>query len=205
MSHPMTSWTRAALVLLLLAGPFVLSSGRAAAADRSIGACHQCGAHGQLVARTIMVPTWVSETRMESKVVKKSVEREEKYTVFQRAPVTRKFSTECWYLDNDVKTQTITEKNCHLVQNPAELTKHIKVPETECRTETVCREVCNADGSVTVIEEPCVREVTVLRDDVQTSSCVEPQVVFDETKRDITYLRQSSQKVRRPVQRRNGS
>lgn len=152
-----------------------------------VGTCHECQAHGQLVVCTIMVPTWVSETRLESKIIKKSVEREETYTAFERVPVTHKFSKECCYLDNDVKTQPVVEKKCHIVQNPVEVTRHVKVPETLLQTEMVCREVCNADGTTTIIEEPCTREVTVMRDDVQVSTCSRPQVVFEETKRDLTY------------------
>ncbi|MCU0960007.1 MAG: hypothetical protein MUF48_07860 [Pirellulaceae bacterium] len=153
----------------------------------SVGKCPHCQGHGQLVVCTITVPTWVSETRLESKIIKKSVEREETYTAFERVPVTQKFTKECCYLDCDVKTQPVVDKQCHIVQNPVEVTRHVKVPETHLQTEMVCREVCNPDGTVTVIEEPCTREVTVMRDDVQVSTCTRPQVVFEETKRDLTY------------------
>lgn len=205
MSHQAIFSPRTILTVALLCGLSCSQGVRFAAADHALsshtkkllaanlhfkgaaGACQQCGGHGPLAQRTIMVPTWVSETRLESKVITKTVERQETYTAFERVPVTRKFTKECCYLDTEVKTQPITEKKCHIVQNPVEVTQHVKVPELTLQTEMVCREICNPDGSISVIEEPCTREVTVLRDDVRISICQRPQVVFEETKRDLTY------------------
>jgi hypothetical protein len=205
MSHQTILSPRTVLTIALLCGLSCSYGVRFAAADHplsshtkkllgaghhlkgSVGACQQCGGHGPLADRTIMVPTWVSETRLESKVITKTVERQETYTAFERVPVTRKFTKECCYLDTEVKTQPITDKKCHIVQNPVEITQHVKVPEMTLQTEMVCREICNPDGSISVIEEPCTREVAVLRDDVRISICQRPQVVFEETKRDLTY------------------
>lgn len=195
----------AALAILFLVGGFFVRGGvPSARADHALaphkktgvpahlpkapaGTCQRCQTHGQLFVCTIMVPTWVSETRLESKIIQKSEEREETYTAFERVPVTHKFTKECCYLDCDVKTQEVVDKQCHIVQNPVEVLRHVQVPEPQLQTEMVCRKVCNPDGTVTIIQEPCTREVMVMRDDVQLSTCCRPQVVFEETKRDLTY------------------
>lgn len=151
--------------------------------------CEHCGASvgaHHLVPCTIMVPMTVTETRMKTHVVKKTVEREETYTVFQRVPVHRKYTTEKCYLDDEVRTKTITEKKCRQVVNPVVKTCKVMVPHIESRQETVTREICTEDGLVRV-EEPCTRQVTVLHEELRSKTYCVPDVVFDTTKREISY------------------
>lgn len=157
---------------------------------RRPGCCEQCGvACGapRLVECTVKVPVTVAETQMQSKVITKVVDREETYTVFQRVPVTRKFVKEKCYLEDEVQTKTVTKTECHRVTNPVERTAHVKVPETEIRQEMVRKPICTEHGLLCV-EVPCERAVTVLRDDIQTDSYCEQDVVFAKTTRDISYV-----------------
>jgi hypothetical protein len=151
--------------------------------------CQHCGAaceSCQLVECTVYVPMTVMEKRVQNCVVNKTEQREETYTVFKRVPKTRKITKEVCYLQDDVRTQTITEKQCHRVMNPVVRMEHVNVYEPEVREMTVKREVCTECGKV-CIEEPCTCTVMVKRPDVRIRQCQEPDVVFETTKRDISY------------------
>jgi hypothetical protein len=151
--------------------------------------CQHCGTTCQayqLVERTILVPITITETRMKSRVVSTIKDREETCTVFRRVPVTRKFEKEICYLDDEVRTKTITETECHRVDNPVVRTSVIKVPETVIRPEVVQKEICTEHG-VVCVEEVCEKAITVLRDDFRTDTYCEPDVVFEKSTRQIDY------------------
>ncbi len=149
--------------------------------------CDRCGANGcRMATKTVMVPMTVVETRMKTCVVKKTVEREETYTVFRRVPVHREFNKEVCYLDDEVKTKEIEETKCRVIKVPVERTIHVKVPVREIQTQMVRRERC-VDGHKVIVEEPCTREVIRKTDDIRTEMCQEPQLVFETNKRTIDY------------------
>jgi hypothetical protein len=153
------------------------------------GCCQECGAECTrcpLKTCTIMVPMNITETRVRTRVEKVTEDREEKYTVFQHVPVTRKITKERCYLDDEVRTKMITEKECHRVTVPVIRTCVVKVPETVQQEIMVQREICTPEGKVCV-EEPCIREITVERDDYVSKTCQEPQVVIETKQREISY------------------
>lgn len=152
--------------------------------------CDRCGnpcEHSHLVARTVMVPMEVVETRMKTCVVNKTVERDETYTVFKRVPEKRKFTKQTCYLADEVKTQTVTEKQCHVVMNPVERDYKVNVPEVEIHEGTQTR-VCHHCGQTYCIEEPCTCTVTRTHEEPRHQSYQEPDVVFTESKKDISYV-----------------
>ena len=157
-----------------------------ASADGSSGqqpSCMVCGACTCVVTKTIMCPVQITETRVKYVTETKTEEHELPYTVFQRVPVTRKYDRECCYLADETKTKVITWKECRRVNNPTVQTYTTQVPETECRVGT--RQVCRCiDGENVMVEEPYNCEVTVLRPDVGSKNCNQPDVVF-ETKSDV--------------------
>ena len=151
--------------------------------------CQKCGtscSSGELVECTVYVPMTVMEMRSQSRVEYKTEQREETYTVFQRVPKTRKYTKEKCYLDDEVRTQTITEKKCHRVMNPVVRIENVNVLEPEVREGVIQKEVCTKCGKI-CIEEPCSCTVMVPRADVRTQTCEVPDVVFEETKRQIDY------------------
>ena len=151
--------------------------------------CDHCGSAcntHQLVKKTVMVPCEVTETQLKTCVVKREVEKEETYTVFKRVPVTRKFEKETCYLEDEVKTQTIECKQCKQVENPVVRTFAVNVPVTETHMGTRQREVCTHCGKV-CIEEPCQCQVTRMQRDMRTSNYCEKDVVFETTKKEISY------------------
>jgi hypothetical protein len=153
------------------------------------GNCGRCGsacdAH-RLVKKTVMVPCVITETRLETCVVKQEVEKEETYTVFKRVPVTRKFEKETCYLADEIKTQMIETKQCHQVENPVIRTFAVNVPVTEQQTTMHKREICTECGKV-CIEEPCTCQITRMKRDLQTTQYCEKDVVFEKTKKEISY------------------
>lgn len=98
--------------------------------------CAECGRQCDpcdLQVCTIRVPARVVETRVKVEVVKQPETREEKYTVFQLVPKTRKFEQQRCYLKHDVKSKVITQEKCHLVKLPVEQTINVKTYHPECR------------------------------------------------------------------------
>ena len=151
--------------------------------------CDACGCNCQatrLVAKTVMVPTVVTERRFKSCVVKTMKEREETYTAFKRVPVTRKYTKKKCYLEDEVKTKMITETKCKHVKNPVISTVPVKVPVEEFHERLVQREVCTECGKV-CIEEPCTCKVVRLKTDLETRQCEVNDVVFEKVKREIDY------------------
>jgi hypothetical protein len=144
-----------------------------------------------------MCPTQVTETQVRYVTETKTEEHELPYTVFQRVPVTRKYERECCYLADEAKTKVIQWKECRRVDNPATQTYTVQVPETECRVGT--RQVCRCiDGEQVMCEEPYTYEVTVLRPEVRSNNCSQPDVVF-ETKSDVlSYCVKSPKKYKIP-------
>jgi hypothetical protein len=136
-----------------------------------------------LVTKTIMCPMQITETQVRYVTETKTEEHELPYTVFQRVPVTREYSRECCYLADETKTKVISWKECRRVDNPTVQTYTAQVPETECRVGT--RQDCRCiDGQQVLVEEPYDYQVTVLRPEVRSRNCNQPDVVF-ETKSDV--------------------
>jgi hypothetical protein len=151
--------------------------------------CVRCGtscARGQLIECTIMVPTTVVETRMQTCVVYTTEERTEEYTVFVRVPKERTYTKTYWYLDDAIETQEVVQERCQVVMNPVVREYNVQVPVRELRTITVpeggCAQSGKPGGEVT-----CQQEVTVMRDEPRTCTTQEPQVVFETTKSWIDY------------------
>jgi hypothetical protein len=176
---------RVSFVLSLVA----LASGQVVQANDACR-CGHCGSVCQphkLVPKTIMVPCVVTETRLETCVVKRQVEKDETYTVFQRVPVKRKFEKETCYLEDEVKTQTIECKQCKQVENPVTRVFAVNVPVTETQVGVRQREVCTHCGKV-CIEEPCTCQVTRMQRDMQSTNYCEKDVAFETTKKEISYV-----------------
>ncbi len=160
--------------------------------------CSHCGADGcPMVECTVMVPMTVTETRVKNCIVKKHVDREETYTVFRRVPEKREFKKELCYLDDEVKSQEIEKKTCHIVMNPVIQTYRVKVPVCEEQTEMVETQRC-IDGQMVVVEEPCTQQVIREREEVRTQNCERPQVVYETTKCTIDYCVKTPKKYEVP-------
>jgi hypothetical protein len=144
-----------------------------------------------------MVPCTVTETQVKNCIVKKQVEREESYTVFRRIAEKREFKKELCYLDDEVKTQEIEQKTCHIEMNPVVQTYRVKVPVCETQTEMVETERC-IDGEIVVVEEPCTRQVVRESEEVRTRDCERPQVVFETNKCTIDYCVKTPKKYEVP-------
>jgi len=144
--------------------------------------CQHCGGqceHCQLVPCQIMVPALVVETHMKTCVIKEEVEREVKYTVFQKIPTTRKIYKEKCHMECDVVTKTITQKKCHLV--PCEVVKS----STKTTYQPVVRDVNikNCDG--TCETRPCQVMVPVKEPCISTRN--ELHVAMETITKDIDY------------------
>lgn len=152
--------------------------------------CEVCGCQCcpcQMVNKTILVPMCITETRMKACIVKTEKERTETYTVFKRVPVKREYTTECCYMDTEIKSKEITKSKCRRVKNDTIFEDTIKVPtNTEIRHGTRCREVCTLCGKV-CIEEPCTCCITRAEDEPRSRNCIRNDVVFEECKKTIDY------------------
>lgn len=151
--------------------------------------CHHCGTHcqpGRLVKKTITVPTVVTETRLKTCIVKTMQEREETYTVFKRVPVKKTYNKETCYLDDEVRTKTITKKNCKRVKLPVTTDYAVNVPVEEFRPKTIHKELCSDCGKA-CIEEPCMCKVTRMTRDVRSKQCERDDIVFETIKKEINY------------------
>lgn len=180
-------WTSRALALLLAialpAGP-QLQGGTGDSEP-----CAKCGKAcpcGHLVACTIMVPTKVVETRIQSCVVYTQEQQTEEYTVFVRTPKERTYSKTCWYLKDTIEKKEVTEERCAVVKNPVVREYKVQVPVKEMREFNVPKEGCSQTDDA-VGGETCQREVTVLQEEPRSCTTEESQVVFQTTKRDMYY------------------
>jgi hypothetical protein len=179
-----------AWIWAIVAAAAVLSAAPVASYGNHLLRCHHCGKNcqtHQLVEKTVMVPRRVVEVRGQNCVVMKSVEREEKYTVFVLKPDKREYKKKICYLDDEVKEQVITKIEPKLVSVPVARVNHIKVPETVCREEERCREVCTKCGPECVCEV-CQVEKTYLVDSVASQQTKETQLVMDKSQCNIAYL-----------------
>jgi len=155
--------------------------------------CAECGtpcAACNLVECTVMVPMQVVVTRMQPQVVRETKERQETYTVFKRVHASRQFKREYCYLEDQVKTKTITEKKCHLVRNPAVCTTKVEVPQVQVREEVVapCADpACGCGAACDIEPQVCTREVVVPVIEERSRPTEVPDVVFSTTKRQIDY------------------
>jgi hypothetical protein len=186
--HGTTDMVKPAIHLTILAALVFtvayLNESRASANDGGghVGACSQCGkacGHGQLVTCTVMVPCNVLETRVKTSVVKELKQQTEKYTVFQLKPVSRKIEKECWYLKDVIKTETVTDEQCHLVKVPVIQNYEVKCYHPECR------EVVPADGCGNCPPQVC--EVMVETREPASRTCEEVKVAIAKTTKDIHY------------------
>jgi hypothetical protein len=154
------------------------------------GHCDRCGKschEHHLVKKTIMVPVVVTETRLKTCVIQKTEEREETYTVFKPVTKTQKFEKEICYLADEVKRKTITQTECHRVQNPVNRVSSIKVPVDEYYQGTELRRVCDECGREVCVEVPCTCKKTRLEKDLQSDFYQVEDVVFEKTTKDIDY------------------
>ena len=105
--------------------------------------------------------------------------RQETYTEFRRVPEKRTFYREECYLEDEVKTQEITQQQCHLVMNPVERKVKVQVPETQWREMPADKDCPNPT--------PQRCPVTVLREEERTVCLEEPALVWSTTKCQIDY------------------
>ena len=153
--------------------------------------CAECGTHCDpcdLQVCTVMVPARVVETRVKVDVVKEPENREEKYTVFQLVPKTRKYDKEKCYLKHEVKSKVITKEQCHLVKLPVERTVNVTTYHPECR------EIGDPCGEC----PPQVCEVMVPTTQQQTGVCEEIQVAMAKTECEIFYCVKTPEKLKIP-------
>jgi hypothetical protein len=176
-------WALTAIATLLSTAP-VVSYGS------HLLRCHHCGKNcqtHQLVEKTIMVPKRVVEIRGQNCIVTKTVQREEKYTVFVLKPDKREYKKQVCYLDDEVKEQVITKIEPKLVSVPVSRVNNTKVPQTVCSDEVRCREQCTKCGPVCVCEV-CPVEKTYLVDSIEQQQYNETQLVIDKSQCNISYL-----------------
>ena len=164
--------------------------------------CESCGCNcskSKLVKRTVMCPATVVETRMKSRVVYTNEQREEKYTAFERVEEKRQITKEVCYLEDEVKTKKIEQKNCKVVQVPVVRTCKCKFPQPEIRSGVRCREVCTECGCKICVEEPYNCEVVRMIDGVKSDNYCEPQLVFEKLEKDIFYCVKTPKKKKEVV------
>ena len=155
--------------------------------------CQECNhaCHGyELVECTIMEPAWVIEQRTETYVIKSIEDRQETYTVFKKVPVSREFHNEICYLEDEIKTKTITEKKCHLIEVPVEQTCKVKVPHREMREIMIPqKKTCGCLGHKKcehcLVPQMC--EVVVELEHEETTTYCAVELAFETTKCDISY------------------
>ena len=150
--------------------------------------CDLCGnkCKYKMVAKTIQVPITITETRMKTCVIKNMVEKEETYTAFKRVPVKQTYEKETCYLEDEIKTQTITEQKCKRVKNQVVREEAVRYPVQEIRHGTRQREVCTECGKVCV-EEPCTCCINKEERGMQTRCYEVDDVVFEKTTKEISY------------------
>ena len=182
------SLTNAVAVLIALLLSPATTGEAGSGSSRRCARCQQTCPCDQLVECTIMVPTTVVVTRMESHVVHTTEEREETYTVFVRTPVERTYSRKYWYLDDEIETQEITRTQCQVVMNPVVREYNVQVPAQELRTFTVPSSDC-AQSDKPGGEKTCEREVTVLRDEPRACTDQQAQLVFQTNTSWIDYCK----------------
>ncbi len=174
---------------LVIFGSAGLFSAAKAIAGELLAGCHHCGkkcTSYQLVEKTVMVPTVITEKRLRTHVVCNCEEKEEKYTCFVVKPETKPIKKDCCYLADEIKTKTISNTQGKIVNNELTRLKRIQVPQTEMVEKTIQREVCTECGPVCV-EETCTCPKTTLVDDWTTEQGCAPQLIFETTTKDIFY------------------
>jgi hypothetical protein len=172
-----------------------------AAVANSAAACDKCGRHTavtccpccqieccpcQLHEHAIMVPCRVTETHLRIKIVETLKEREETYTVFEKKPVSRKYSKECCYLEKEVKSKLITIESCRRVELPVTLVDSVNVCVPEMQEGVRRREVCTECGKI-CIEEPCTCMINRAEKVARVQNGTRQDVVFEETTKTIDY------------------
>lgn len=173
------TFPRASWVLLLVAACGTFSQ----AGEK----CRQCGEpcrEYDLTPCTVMVKALVLETRMKTEIVHETEKREETYTVFVKKPITRQYKRQYCYLEDDVKTQTVEEKFCQVLQVPVTRTYDVKVPHREIRDLPCDGDTCSDKGAGKMTQPT---EVVIERIEQRTEECTEPRLALGTKKHDITY------------------
>jgi hypothetical protein len=140
----------------------------------------------QLHEHTIMVPCRITETHMKVKIIEVTKEREETYTVFEKKPVKRKYTKECCYLEQEVKSKPITIESCRRVQLPLTLVDSVAIAVPELHEGVERREICTKCGKV-CIECPCTCMINRAENVPRVQECTRENVVFEECKKTIDY------------------
>lgn len=180
--------------LSLIAAVLLTSAGQAVACDHcgrsgatlccQVCECECCPC--QLHPHTIMVPCRVTETRLKVKIVETMKEREETYTVFEKKEVKRKYTKECCYLEQEVKSKDITVESCRRVELPLTLVDSVAICVPEMHEGVRRREICTECGKV-CIEEPCTCMINRAQNVPRVQNCTRENVVFEECKKTIDY------------------
>ena len=97
----------------------------------------------EIVERTIMVPTWVTETRMVQETVYRNEQRERKVTYYEQVPKTETRTRDYTVYEKQQRTREQKYTVCKPVWKDVEYTYTVCVPETKVRqvTRTVCKPV----------------------------------------------------------------
>jgi hypothetical protein len=125
-------------------------------------------------------------SRKRIKIVETLKEREETYTVFEKKPVSRKYSKECCYLEKEVKSKLITIESCRRVELPVTLVDSVNVCVPEMQEGVRRREVCTECGKI-CIEEPCTCMINRAEKVARVQNGTRQDVVFEETTKTIDY------------------
>lgn len=170
--------------ICLLVGSLICTTASALMAGEQ---CEQCGApcrEYDLTPCTVWVDAMVVETRMQTQIVHEKEQREETYTVFVKKPVKREYKREYCYLEDDVKTTTVVEKQCQVVPVPVTRLYQVKVPHKELREIPCDCPKCSEKGAV---PDTYLAEVIVETKEERMEECTEPRLAISTCKRDITY------------------
>lgn len=158
--------------------------------------CEQCGEpcrEYDLTPCTVMVKKLVLETRIKTEIIQVKEQREETYTVFMKKPVRREYVKERCFLADDVKTQTVIDKKCQIIDVPVTRTYTVKVPHCEVRDLPCECAACSAKGAKPTTHPT---EVVIETKEQRMEHCTEPRLAIATTKKDITYCVKVPKKVK---------
>jgi len=118
--------------------------GCAPACSSPVSSCNSCAApvevQYQEVKKTIMVPTWVTETRTVNVTECVPEQRTKTYTVYKQVPETKDVTYQYTIYVPETRTRTVTYTVCKPVTRNEEQEYTVMVPYTETRQGT--RRVC---------------------------------------------------------------
>ena len=149
-----------------------------ASASHCPDCCVRCGLRclpGKLVAKQVMVPITVTETRLKTCIEKVTKEFEVKCTVFRREPTTQTIKKKVCYLEDEVRTKVVDRKICARVKNPTVTTFDVDVPHQEVRFGPPPADPCRC-GDTGDGDCPCECATT---SQCQGSECTATAIVTD--------------------------